>query len=118
MSKITEFEKLVLSNLNVAINECVKAKLIGYGSPLEKMTDEVVQSYTPQLRDIVHEALGQTINHEDFKDAVRTAFDHKLARVMVDHLASSIDKAVNAIKSDPTLKARMILAVEQIINEK
>lgn len=112
---MTDFEKLVLETVRDNINKVVAEKLGGYDSPLKKMIDDAFKNHDNELREIVYEALGTTIKKADFKIAVKQAFDHKIARCLVEHLTSTIDKAINAIRSDPTIKARMVLAIEEII---
>ena len=117
MKKLTDFEQIVLGNLSEAVNKAVQERLGGYQSPLVKLIDDAFKVHDNKLRELVYESLGQSLDRADFKQAIKQAFDHKVARVMVDQLASSIDKAIHAIKSDPTIKARMILAIEAIIKE-
>lgn len=118
MKKLTDFEQIVLGNLSEAVNRAVQERLGGYQSPLLKLIDDAFKIHDNKLRELVYEALGQSLDRQDFKQAIKQAFDHKVARTMVDHLSGSIDKAINAIKSDPTIKAKMVLAIEAIIKEK
>jgi len=115
--KLTDFEKIILSSIQEGIHTTIWEKLKSYDSPLKKLIDDAFKVHDTQLREIVYSALSQTLEKKEFVEAVRQAFDHKIARAMVDHLTSTIDHAINAIRSDPTIKAKMVLAIEAIINE-
>jgi hypothetical protein len=116
--KLSDFDKLILDTVRENLHKVIGDKLSGYDSPLKKMIEDAFKIHDQELRDLVYQSLGMAIKQEDFKIAVKQAFDHKIARCMVEHLSSSVDKAVNAIRSDPTIKARMVLAIEEIINKK
>ena len=40
---------------------------------------------------------------------------NKLAEMLVGQMSGHVEKAVNRVRQDPTLKAKMILAIEDII---
>lgn len=117
MKELTDFEKLMLDTAREYLHKAVSERLVAYDSPLKKIIEDAFKVHDEELRKLVYDALGTTIKKADFKVAVKQAFDHKIARCMVEHLASVVDKAVNAIRSDPTIKARMVLAIENIIEE-
>jgi len=117
MNKLTDMEKLILENVNGAVNKAVIEILGGYQSPLKNLVADACKVFDADLRKIVYDSFKEAIDRADFKQSVKDAFDHKVARTMVDSMASSIDRAINTIKSDPTLKARMVLAIETIIEE-
>ncbi len=115
--ELTDFEKIILSGIQEGIHATIWEKLKAYNSPLNSLIDSAFKEHDAQLREIVYSALSQTLEKKEFVKAVRQAFDHKIARAMVEHLTSTIDKAINSIRSDPTIKAKMVLAIETIINE-
>lgn len=118
MNKHTEFEKIVLSTVRDGINEAIKKRIMDdYNSPVKPLIDDVIKDYSPDIRRVLHEALGETIRTKSFKESVIEAFRHKLSRGLVDSMAGSIDKAINAIKSDPVIKAKMVVAIEKVIED-
>lgn len=42
---------------------------------------------------------------------------HKLAKTLVAKMEGSIDKAVTTLRSDPTIRAKMVLAIENIVKD-
>jgi hypothetical protein len=87
-----------------------------WSSPLNKLADEVVLEYSPQLKAMFEDCLKTITTSKGFKETVKTEFVHKVAKSLVGKLEGTVEKAVDKLKNDPTLKARMILAIEEIIN--
>jgi len=116
MKEMTELEQGILEAAKQGVSSAVKQELVGYGKPLTKVVESVVAENVGRLRDICREAISSAINSDDFKQAVLGAFNHKLAKVMVGQLEGGIEKAANALKNDPSMKARMVLAIETIID--
>ncbi len=88
-----------------------------YNSPLKEIMDEVVADHREEIRKIFDDALTTTLVSKEFKTAVREEFQHKVAKNLVGKMEGSVEKAVEVLRQNPTLKSRMILAVENIINE-
>ena len=112
---MTDLEKQILQTAQTSVNAAIKEGLTGYNSPLTKMVHKVVEEHDSQLHSVMKEAFGSVIETKDFKSACVSAFQHKLAKTMVSKLEGSVEKAVNSIRQDPTLRAKMILAIERII---
>lgn len=107
--------------LNIAVS-AIKDK-IGerfsntYNSPLNKIADEVIIENGDKIKAIFEDCLESTIKSSDFKQAIKDEFAHKVAKTMVGKLVGSIEKAVDKLSQDPTLKARMIIAIEKLVKE-
>lgn len=110
-------EKDILASINHSIQEVIKERLSGYDSPLTKLVNSVVGENEQKLRTVFSEAFVLVVDSNDFKKEVHQAFQHKVAKLLVSKLEGSIEKSVNLLRSDPTIKAKMILAIENIINE-
>jgi hypothetical protein len=52
---------------------------------------------------------------DDFRDKLRDAAAHKLARVVISKCEGEIEKRANEMRSDPAFRARLTLAVEAAI---
>lgn len=102
--------------------EAIRGKVVerfttSWSSPLNKLADEVVNQYSPELKVLFEDCLNTITQSKSFKEIVREEFVHKVARSLVGKLEGTVEKTVNKLKNDPTLKAKMILAIENIINE-
>ena len=114
---MNEFDKKVMEAVNNVIGDVVVKRLTEYNSPLYPIIDSVIKNNESMLKTMFGEAFALTITADEFKQSLKNAFTHKVSRAVVDLLIGKIDNAVNVIKSDQTLKARMVLAIENIIKE-
>jgi len=111
------FEQDVLKAVQWAVGESIKSVLTGYNSPLHKLVESIINKHTGELRDTIEESFSKVILTSEFKESVNNAFNHKLARILVDKMEGAIEKRVNELPSDPTMKAKMIIAIEGLINQ-
>lgn len=112
-----DLEKDLLRIINENISNSVGQLLTKYDSPFVKIVNNVIEQNETKIHKIVSDAFGKVISTQEFKNAMHEEFQHKVARVLVSKLEGSVEKAVNDIRNDPTLKAKMILAIENIIKE-
>lgn len=112
-----ELEKQILNGVNDAIKISIVDSLSGYNSPLRKLSDKVVQENEEKIHLIMNKAFKFVISTDSFKKTILEEFQHKVAKMLVSNLSGQVEKSVNIIKQDPTLKAKMILAIENIIEE-
>lgn len=110
-----KLEEQILSQAKSAVSKSINKELTGYNKPLTNLTEKVIDKHKDELFGIFDRAFSKVISNESFEKEVHSAFNHKIARVLVSQLEGSVDKAVNAIKNNPKMKARMILAIEEII---
>ena len=114
---MTQLEKEILQVCQQSISSAIQQNLTGYSSPLAKIINGVVAQNEEALTSIVKDAFNSVIMTKDFKKSVVESFHHKVAKTLVGHLDGSIDQAVNALRQDPTIKAKMILAIENIVEK-
>lgn len=88
-----------------------------YSSPARAVIDKVMAEVAPEFEVVIKEVLETIAKDKDFKDALHHEFKHKVAKMLVGDLTGSVEKAVNVFRQDQTLKAKMILAVEKMIEE-
>lgn len=66
---------------------------------------------------IIRKALALTIKDKQFVADVNIQFKHKIAKVMVGKMEGAVEKAADKLRNDPALRARMIIAIEEMIKE-
>lgn len=86
-------------------------------SNLREITDRVIKSRSAELELFLGECMDSVLADSGFRAILVQEFQHKVAKRLVSDLEGSVDKATNAFRNDPTRKARMILALETIIEE-
>lgn len=111
-------EKDVLKVIQRSIAESIEKVLVGYGSPLHKLIEIVISKHSEEIYAIIESAFSTIFRNEEFQTTLRQALSHKLARSLVDKMGGGFEKRINELRSDPIMKARMILAIENILKEK
>lgn len=89
----------------------------GYSNPTRKFTEEIINEHADEIRGVLKDVLGNVLADDEFKEIVREEFKRKVAKMLVGDLSGSVEKAVNAFRQDPTLKADMIKAIEKLISD-
>jgi hypothetical protein len=116
MSRITIDQAEVDSLVIEAVRSHIGAKL-DYNRTLISMVEEALESQRPEITTILNETLASVVTNPDFKITIKEEFQRKVAKSLVGHLEGAVEKAANVYRQDPTLKSRMILAIENIIAE-
>jgi division protein CdvB (Snf7/Vps24/ESCRT-III family) len=110
-------EEKILSTVQISMNEAIGKALTGYDSPLIKLVAAVIEENKVELRGIISTAFNQVIRTEDFKASIVSAFAHKVARTIISNNDGLFDKVSNDMKQDATFKAKMHIAVANVIEE-
>lgn len=111
-------EQDILKAAQQAINESViKALTAGYDSPMIKLVKSVVDENSTELRALISDSFVQVIRKDEFKQAIVSAFSHKVARSIISNNDGLFDKVSNELKQDAVFKSRMALAVANVVNE-
>ena len=105
----------IIDVIGEALKKQVSDKLHGYNSPLDPIVKQVIDEQQENLKSLIREALSDISKNEDFKKAIKEEFMHKVAKSMVAKLEGTVEKAVDVIRQDQTLRARMVIAIEEII---
>ena len=112
---MSDLEKQIINECSEAVNKAIVDCLTGYNTPLSKMANTVVASHETELVLMMDTALCETISSKDFKQAVKNAFTHKLAKTLMSKMEGEVEKAVTVIRQDPVRRAKIILAIEKLI---
>lgn len=109
-------EKELIKIIKQSFGESVRKHMDDYGSPLKTMVFDALKVHEDILRSFLYEAVSQTLLDEDFRQQAKLQIKHKVAKELTSTFGEGIFKrTIEQLKSDPTLKARCILAVESII---
>lgn len=116
MSEKTLSEQ-VLQAAQLAVASSIKEALTKYDSPLIALVKSVVNENTAELRKMISDSFVQVIRTDDFKKSIVDAFSHKVARSVISNNDGLFDKVANELKQDATFKAKMALAVANVVEE-
>lgn len=117
MAETLNLEAQVLQAAQVAIGTSIKDVLTKYDSPLSALVKSVVNENSTELRKMISDAFVQVIRTDDFKKSIVDAFSHKVARSVISNNDGLFDKVANELKQDATFKAKMALAVANVVEE-
>lgn len=110
-------ESDILSTVQSSIQKSIGDCLSGYNSPLLKLVSEVVSENSSTLKSIISDSFKQVISTDDFKSSIVSAFSHKVARTIISNNDGLFDKVSNELKQDNVFKAKMAVAVANVVEE-
>lgn len=67
---------------------------------------------------ILEDAIAKSLNDTAFTDSIKQAVRQSLAKTLVQKFGGELEKQVNALKSDPLTRARIVLALDEIVKTK
>lgn len=111
-------DKLLLEAIRDGFRESLKTKLGGYNSPFEKLVGDVITAHSGEFRSLLEGAIASCMRDAVFAEDVRSSVRSILARQLVQKFGGELEKQVNVLKSDPTTRARITLAIEEIVKQK
>jgi hypothetical protein len=97
------------------LRDGVTKKMDNYNSPLEKLVNEAINKHSPAFRALLEDAVGGAIGDPAFQEEIKTAARTQLAKILVQRYGGELEKQVNALKSDPLTRAKITLALDEII---
>lgn len=111
-------DQLMFEAIRNGLQAAVKDKLTGYQSPLDKLLTDAVAKHAPEFRALLEEGIGSCLNDGVFRESIAAAVRSSLAKVLIQRFGGEMEKQVNILKSDPTTRARITLAIEEIVKSK
>lgn len=115
--KPVSLEEDILKVAQSSISKAIADSLTGYGSPLVKIVSHTVEKHASEFESIIEEQIESLVVTESFKEEVKAQLSHSIVKSLVSGSDSLSQKTTSLIKSNPTLKAKMLLAIERIISE-
>jgi hypothetical protein len=67
---------------------------------------------------MLEQAVASCVGDPEFVESIRVAVRQSLAKTLVQRFGGELEKQVNALKSDPITRARITLALEEIVKER
>jgi len=114
---MSELENKVNQAIEESIHEALRERLKGYSSPLQPIIDKVVEEKFEAIESTLNKAFSKTLEASSFQKLILEEFHRKVAKLLISKLEGSVEKAVNDIRQSPSLRAKLILAVENFIDE-
>jgi hypothetical protein len=108
-------EAKILKQIGLAMQQSITQELVGYNKPLSLLTQKVVAANEDALYTFINKEFSTLINSVDFKEQLKLALNTKLAKTVVARMGGEVEKRVNELKNDPALKARLTIAINDVL---
>lgn len=115
---MTELETAILNSAKDAVNKSIVSALTeGYNSPMKKLCEQVLEEHLSTIKELINAEVVETISSAEFKEALKEALLHKLAKTLVSKMQGELEKKVNDLRQNAELRAKLTLKVSELIKE-
>lgn len=112
-------DTLLVNAMKDGIREGIKSKLTqSYSNPFDDVIKRTLSEHEAEIRQMLSEALASCVKDQEFRKLVATSVRHTMARTLVARFGGELEKQINVLKSDPSTRARITLAIEEIVKTK
>lgn len=112
-------DKIISDAFRDGIRDGIKKRLTdGYNSPLDKMLTAALEAYSIPFKQLLEHSVGTCLEDAEFREEIAVAVRHSLAKTLIQRFGGEMEKQINVLKSDPTTRARITLAIEEIVKSK
>lgn len=108
-------DKMLEHAIQDGLRKCIADKFGGYNSPLDGLIKSSIEKHSGKFRTLLEDAIATAVTDADFRNEITQAVHRNLAKTLVQRFGGEIEKQVNVLKSDPTTRARITLAIEDIV---
>lgn len=111
--------RLVVEAVRNGIQEAVKTRFsTTYDNPFQKILTQAIDGQAGAIRSLLDAAIASCLGDAAFRADIAQAVRHSLAKSLVQRFGGELEKQVNQLKSDPATRARITLAIEEIVRER
>ena len=112
-------DKLLMNAIRDGLQDGIKSRFgSGYNSPLDKLLTSAIEKHSDAIKALLSDAISSCLTDSTFREQIAESTRHTLAKTLVQRFGGELEKQVNALKSDPTTRARITLAIEEIVKQK
>jgi hypothetical protein len=112
-------DKLLADTLRDGLREGLKTQLTrSYQNPLDDLLKGAMAKHGPAMQSLLADAIRACLDDPLFRGAVFEQVRAAVAKQLVQKFGGELERTVNQLKSDPTTRARIVLAIEEIVRPK
>lgn len=111
-------EKLILETVRDSLAKSVGDEINCYSSPVRDLSKAVIEKHKVSLFGIIDEAFSGFSNDPEFRSSIVLAVRTNMAKQLVQKFGGMIEQQVNELKANPTTRAKITLAIDDIIKGK
>ena len=108
-------QEKILASVDVAMSKAITEELVGYNKPLSLLTADVIAGHRSELFNVIDCEVSQLLGSEDFRGVIKDQLNKNLAKVLIQRMGGELEKQVNTLKQNPQTRARITLAISEII---
>ena len=110
---IARLETMIFESLAKAIPDA----LSGYQSPMKEIVNRVVNNHDSKIYELFSRNLEKALEDKGFEEIIFEEFQRKIAKNLVGKLEGEVEKSVDKYRQNPELKAKMIMAIQNMIKQ-
>lgn len=111
-----EYEQELLNAVRDGLREGIKSRLTrDYRNPLDAIIEGVMGKHRSTFESLLCEVIESCVNDPDFREEIKAGTRKIMAKVLVQRFGGELEKQVNALKSNPLTRARIVLAMDRIV---
>ncbi len=112
-------DKLLLHAIQDGIREGIKSRMTQqYHNPFDDLLKATILKHGPAVQALVSDAMATCLGDAEFRAGIAEQVRHVVAKQLVQKFGGELEKQVNVLKSDPATRARITLAIEEIVRQK
>lgn len=108
-------DKLLEESIRDAVRGSFVEKLKGYNSPLDGLLKQAIEKHSGALFSMLSDAVDSFLKDEQMRADIAAAVRQSLAKQLVQKFGGELEKQVNVLKSDPATRARITVAIAEIM---
>jgi len=112
LAVMQEMKNSVFTGIKYAV---VSALSDSYNSPIKQIAQSCIVEHNTEIREIINNAVKETITDKEFLESIRKELVKKLAREMINAVSGNIESAISLVRQDPAFKANVVLRVTEIL---
>ena len=111
-----DLDTQILNAIKDGIRSGIKDQFTrSYNNPLEAVAKTAVENHKDEMARVVSESIQACIDDVNFNLELKEAVRKQIAKSLIAKFGGEIEKETNRLKSDPTTRAKITLAIDNII---
>lgn len=112
-----DIESEILKAAKSGLADAFNKELVGYNKPLSVITQKVIAKNEDEIFSLINDEVVNLIGGDGFKEALKDELNRKLARTLIERMGGELESRVNELKQNPETRAKITIAISQIIKD-